>query len=607
MSAEKPKVLIHRPKRWTLANPAEPELYREFFPYSEPPRVFFDGQEVALAPAEQMWITDTTFRDGQQSRQPYAPEQILALFDFLHRIGGDTGLIAQSEFFLYSEKDRRAVELCQARGYQFPEVTGWIRASPEDFKLVRSMGLAETGILTSCSDYHIYLKLGMDRKKALERYLAVVRAALEAGVRPRCHLEDLTRADFHGFVLPFAQAVMDLAAESGLPIKLRLCDTLGLGVCYPGAALPRSIPKLVHGLVHLAGVPGALLEWHGHNDFHKVLVNASTAWLYGCAAANATILGFGERTGNPPLEGLIFEHIGLTGSAQGLDLRAITEMADYCRDQLGFHVPANYPFVGSRFNVTSAGIHADGLIKNEEIYNIFDTLKILGRPPGISITDKSGLAGVAAWVNMHLGLAEEQKVSKKHPGVARLFKIIERQYAAGRATSISPEELDRLSRRCLPELFESEIDRLKKRAAELALHLVEAAAEGPEMLSMDPERMEAALQQRVDENAFIQLAFVVDRKGTKVTRFVSRPEDREAFSHFTETDFSDREWFREPLKNGKSHVTGLYTSRVTRQLCITVSDVIEDPRGDILGVLQIDLRFEDLVKAEPGEDEEADL
>jgi hypothetical protein len=214
---------------------------------------------------------------------------------------------------------------------------------------------------------------------------------------------------------------------------------------------------------------------------------------------------------------------------------------------------------------------------------------------------------VAAWVNMHLGLAEEQKVSKKHPGVSRMFKIIERQYAAGRATSISQEEMDRLARRCLPELFESEIDRLKKRAAELALHLVEAAAEQPELLAMDPARMEAAMQALVDENPFIQLAFVVDKSGRKVTRFVSRQEDREAFSHFTETDFSDREWFREPLKNGKSHVTGLYTSRITRQLCITVSDVIENARGDLIGVLDIDLRFEDLVKAEPGEDEEINL
>ena len=73
----------------------------------------------------------------------------------------------------------------------------------------------------------------------------VVRAALEAGVRPRCHFEDITRADFYGFCVPFAQALMDLSAESGVPIKIRLCDTLGFGVPYPAAALPRSVPKLV--------------------------------------------------------------------------------------------------------------------------------------------------------------------------------------------------------------------------------------------------------------------------------------------------------------------------------------------------------------------------
>ena len=96
---------------------------------------------------------------------------------------------------------------------------------------------------------------------------------------------------------------MKLAEEAGVPIKIRLCDTMGYGVPYPGAALPRSVPKLVRAMIHDAGVPGEWLEWHGHNDFHKVLINATTAWLYGCAAANGTLLGFGERTGNPPLEG----------------------------------------------------------------------------------------------------------------------------------------------------------------------------------------------------------------------------------------------------------------------------------------------------------------
>src|SRR3989338_3496359 len=188
---------------------------------------------------------------------------------------------------------------------------------------------------------------------------------------------------------------MDLADESGVPIKIRLCDTLGYGLTYPGASLPRSVPKLVYTIVHEGGVPPERLEWHGHNDFHKVLVNASVAWLYGCSAANGTILGFGERTGNPPIEGLIFDYISLMGKTNGIDTTVITEIANYFQNEIGYKINPSYPFVGANFNTTAAGIHADGLIKNPEIYNVFDTDKILNRPVGISLTDKSGAAGIS--------------------------------------------------------------------------------------------------------------------------------------------------------------------------------------------------------------------
>ena len=156
------KLIRKKPDRRPLENPAEPNLYREIFPYTQVPIIAFDDKMIPVNLPDAIWITDTTFRDGQQARPPYAPEQILKIFDLIHRLGGPNGVVRQSEFFLYSEKDRKAVELCKARGYRWPEVTGWIRASAKDFDLVRSMGLSETGILTSCSDYHIYLKLMID-------------------------------------------------------------------------------------------------------------------------------------------------------------------------------------------------------------------------------------------------------------------------------------------------------------------------------------------------------------------------------------------------------------------------------------------------------------
>ncbi len=424
-------------KQYQLADVERPNLYRDTFPYSEFPKVEFDGQIVPYDIPEKVWITDTTFRDGQQARPPYTPEQILRIYDFMHEIDNGEGLIRQCEFFLYSERDRKAVQLCIDRGYKYPEVTGWIRAVAADFKYVTDMGLKETGILTSASDYHLFLKLRKNRGQGMEGYLNVVKAALDSGVLPRCHFEDITRADYDGFVLPFASELLKLGEEYGVPIKIRLCDTLGFGVTYPGAALPRSVPKLIQGLRQL-GFPAERLEWHGHNDFHKVEVCAATAWLYGCCAANCSIFGVGERTGNPPLEALVVEHAQIKGTNPNINYHAITELAQYAEKELGFSLPKNFPLVGQDFNVTRAGIHADGLLKNEEIYNCFDTNKLLKRPIGVAITDKTGAAGIKHYIEDRYDIV----IPKHDPRIGQIKDKIDAEYDADRVSSISDQEMN---------------------------------------------------------------------------------------------------------------------------------------------------------------------
>jgi isopropylmalate/homocitrate/citramalate synthase len=224
---------------------------------------------------------------------------------------------------------------------------------------------------------------------------------------------------------------------------------MGFGISYPGAQLPRSIPKLIYKLNRECGVPASRLEWHGHNDFHKVHANAATAWLYGCDVANTTVFGFGERTGNPPLEGAIFEYIALKGDLCGIDTTVITELAEYMRS-IGLPIPDNYPFVGRAFNTTRAGIHAGGLRRDERIYNIFDTTKLLNRPPRVAITDKSGTDGVALWVNEYLGLKGDQRISKiKIHKVARW--VIDQYEKEGRLTAISDQEMEQKTRELLPQ------------------------------------------------------------------------------------------------------------------------------------------------------------
>ena len=449
-------------KRLKIKEVSEPNLLTEMFPHVTPPHIVFDepvreefdGETVTIHPADvkkrDIHITDTTFRDGQQARPPYTVGQIAELFDLLQKLGGSRGVIRQTEFFLYSHKDRDAVEKCLERGYRYPEVTGWIRADAGDLRLVEDLGLKETGMLTSCSDYHIFKKLKMDRAKAFDKYTGLVKDALAAGIRPRCHLEDVTRADIDGFVLPYVQELMRISedAPAEQKVKVRLCDTMGFGINYPGAALPRSVPKLVLTMTRKAGVPSEQLEWHGHNDFHKVLVNGTTAWLYGADALNCTLLSIGERTGNPPLEGAIMEYVGLKGEMCGIDPRVITEIAHYYRS-IGTRVSVRYPFVGDDFHKTRAGIHAGGLTQDERIYSIFDTQRLLDRPPEVVVTDKSGADGVHLWVNNFLDRHGKDKIKKSK--MVKIMRWVAEQYdVEDRTTAISDREMANLVREHMP-------------------------------------------------------------------------------------------------------------------------------------------------------------
>jgi isopropylmalate/homocitrate/citramalate synthase len=457
-------------KTFPLVDATEPNLLEDTFDYSLPPLIKFDGpiiEYVDGVPIEfdpetvktrDIHITDTTFRDGQQARPPYTVDQMVHLYDLMAKMGGPNGVIRQTEFFLYTKNDRETLDRCRELNHSFPECTGWIRAVKSDFRLVKEAGLKETGMLTSCSDYHIFNKLKFaSRQACMDSYCEVVDAAFEAGVRPRCHLEDVTRADFEGFVLPFVERLMRMSEQvpDEQSVKIRICDTMGFGLHYPGVELPRSVPKMIYKLNQEVGVPSARLEWHGHNDFHKVHANGASAWLYGCDALNGTMFGFGERCGNPPIEGALIEYISLKGDLSGIRTEIITEMAEYMRS-IGLPIPDNYPLVGKHFNTTRAGIHAGGLRQDERIYNIFDTAALLGRPPRVALTDKSGADGVVHWVNEFFKLKGDDRISKIK--IHKLARWVMDQYEKeGRMTAISDEELEAKTEELLPKYWEQHV------------------------------------------------------------------------------------------------------------------------------------------------------
>jgi isopropylmalate/homocitrate/citramalate synthase len=404
-----------------------PNRHRDTYPIGAAPRLIAGGGLDAAA----LRITDTTFRDGQQAGEPFPLAAAVALHAVLARLDAGSGRIAQTELFLYSDRDRRLLEAVRESGASWPEPTAWIRADPRDLGLVRAAGVDETGILCSASDHHIYGKLRWTRREAFDRYVQLVRAVIDAGIRPRVHLEDVTRADLHGFVLPLASALAELGRERGVPVKLRLCDTLGLGLPWREAALPRSVPRLVEAL-RAAGVAGEQLEWHGHDDLGKVHANATAAWLAGCAAVNGTLGGIGERTGNEPIELAAVELAGID-PACGLDLAALGDLPP-ALEAVGAPVSPRRPVIGADAFLTRAGVHIDGLLKDPEIYLPFDPA-LVGRTADVALNDRSGAAGVA-WV---LGR------DKRDPVVEAVAARIAAAYAEGRTTDVSPAEVRELA------------------------------------------------------------------------------------------------------------------------------------------------------------------
>jgi isopropylmalate/homocitrate/citramalate synthase len=429
-----------------MPDPAEPELFERAFPRDGFPAYDWTERPPALPPV--VWTTETTHRDGQQGGLPLTVEQGVRIYELQCAFAGASGALRQAEFFVYREADRQMLEAALERYADGAPVepTTWIRASANDAALVRDVGVHETGMLASASDYHTFHKFTPGgRRNAATAYLDAVRAVLDAGLRPRLHLEDATRAP-REFVLPFVEAVQEVASgyPELAPPKFRICDTMGLGLPYENVAWPRSVPKQVRALRE-AGVVAEDLEFHPHNDTHLIVVNCLAALQAGCCTINGTLLGKGERSGNAPLEAVLLHAAGMGCLPELPDFHALNELVELY-EEMDQGVPAKYPLYGRDAHRTRAGIHADGLNKFWWMYAPFDVPTLLGRPLELSFTKDSGIAGLIFLVKQHTG----REPSKDDPDLRSVHDALLRQFDAGRQTAVEWEEIAELLRASSP-------------------------------------------------------------------------------------------------------------------------------------------------------------
>ncbi|MEX0785098.1 MAG: hypothetical protein WD939_00530 [Dehalococcoidia bacterium] len=377
-------------------------------------------------------ITDTTLRDGaQDSRIALFPHEArIQYFDLLHRLDNGTGTIYAVEAFIYQKRDAWTIEQLLARGYEWPKVTTWTRATPKDIKQLVEVSqgrIKETGMLASASDHHIFDKLGhRSKEEAVEKYLQPVETALEHGITPRIHLEDCTRADIFGWVIPFMQRALDLSKGAA---KFRICDTIGWGVPDPYAALPWGIPRL---FTVIKQETGAELEFHGHNDFGLATANSIMSWRYGGAKVNTAFGGLGERTGNCSIEQMVAALIRYYGDP-GLDLTALEDMKRLIHNDVT-PLPDRAPIIGEVFT-TAAGIHQAGVAAQADapgglIYLPFEA-SLFGRDTVelSRVGALSGSEGIVSILNREMeSRGEEQRFSNTSRVVKQIYDRIQDAY-----------------------------------------------------------------------------------------------------------------------------------------------------------------------------------
>jgi isopropylmalate/homocitrate/citramalate synthase len=396
-------------------------------------------QRPASFPSE-VWTTETTHRDGQQGGLPLTTEQSVRIYDLLCRFTGKSGAIRQAEYFVYRKQDLdgfRGAQERHAAGAPI-EPTTWIRAVVKDVKLIQSLGVKESGLLASISDYHVFHKFHPGgRLQAANIYLDAVQLTLDAGIRPRLHLEDASRAAID-FIRYFVEAVLEKAARypGSLRPKFRICDTLGVALPDEDVPLPRGIPKLFQAL-QSDGLSSSDLEFHPHNDTGLIVANSLAAVRHGCSVINGTCLGKGERTGNAPLELILLHLVGMGYYADCQpDFAVLNELAELYAE-MGQPVADKYPLYGRDAHRTRAGIHADGLNKFWPMYAPFDVPKLIGRPLEVSLTKESGIAGLIFVAAQHL----HREFRKEDPKIQAAHDWMLRQFDEGRQTAVEWEEI----------------------------------------------------------------------------------------------------------------------------------------------------------------------
>ena len=317
-------------------------------------------------------IFDTTLRDGEQS--PGATlnvEEKLEIARQLSRLGVD---ICEAGFPIASPGDFEAVRriaeevgpLIEGRKSGEPMViTGLARANHNDiqsaFDAVKVAPRHRIHTFLATSDIHLKHKLKIDREECIDQVIEAVSFASSLCDDVEFSPEDAGRSDPDFLVQVLEQAIKSGATTLNIP------DTVGY-------TTPEEFGWLMSYLIEKTeGADKVIWSTHCHNDLGLATANTLAGVHAGARQVEVTINGIGERAGNTSLEEVVMAVATRPNKFDvecNIDTTQIMRTSHMVSTYTGMIVQANKAVVGANAFAHEAGIHQDGMLKNEMTYEI---------------------------------------------------------------------------------------------------------------------------------------------------------------------------------------------------------------------------------------------
>jgi 2-isopropylmalate synthase len=313
-------------------------------------------------------IFDTTLRDGEQSPgialQPHEKAEIA---EQLERLGVD---VVEAGFPGASPGDFEGVRAV-ARTLRAPTVAALARTVQADLdaagEALADARRSRIHIFLATSPLHMEKKLGLEPQEVVRHARWAVDYAATRVDEVEFSCEDATRSD-----PDFVARVCRVAIEAGATV-INLPDTVGYALPAQYAsfldAVRRRCPEL----------RGVTLSVHCHDDLGLAVANSLAGIHAGATQVECTVNGIGERAGNASLEEIVValrvrnDHFAVE---TGIDASELVAASRLVSERTGYVVQPNKAVVGANAFAHEAGIHQDGMLKDERTYQIIDPSEV---------------------------------------------------------------------------------------------------------------------------------------------------------------------------------------------------------------------------------------